>query len=165
MNQKVTDGTTVTVHYVGKLDNGSEFDNSYSRNTPIKFEIGQGQMLPGFESAVLNRVTDEKFSVKIPKAYGEYKKESIQKISVEQMKLPDDVPNGSQIQGTTPDGTQFLCVLIEVKDGMASLDLNHPLAGKDLNFDIEILKVEMTTPEETNTEEEVVESGEAKSDK
>lgn len=144
MNQKVKEGNKVTVHYIGKLDNGSEFDNSYSRNVPLTFEIGKNQMIPGFESAVLNREVAEKFKVKIPKdqAYGEYLESNVQEIPKEQLNLPDDVPMGIQIQGTTPDGKQFLCILKEVKDNTAFLDLNHPLAGKDLNFDIEIVGIE-----------------------
>jgi peptidylprolyl isomerase len=143
MSQKVKEGTKVSVHYIGKLDNGSEFDNSYTRNTPLDFEVGKKQMIPGFESAVINREVGEKFKVKIPtdQAYGVYTESKIQEVPKEQLNLPDDVEMGIQIQGTTPEGQQFLCVLKEVKDNVAYLDLNHPLAGQDLNFDIEILSV------------------------
>tara|TARA_R110000772_G_scaffold2410_1_gene8298 strand:- start:24878 stop:25336 length:459 start_codon:yes stop_codon:yes gene_type:complete len=150
MNQKVREGSKVTVHYIGKLDNDSEFDNSYTRNTPLSFEVGKNEMIPGFESAVLNREVNEKFTVKIPsdQAYGKYSEENIQEVPKEQLNLPDDVPMGIQIQGTAPDGKQFMCILKEVKDNSAFLDLNHPLAGKDLNFDIEILEIEDTADEE-----------------
>lgn len=144
MSQKVKEGDTVTVHYIGKLENGAEFDNSYNRNSPIKFEVGKNEMIPGFESAVLNRSVDEKFKVIIPKdqAYGEYSEENLQEVSKEQLNLPEGASPGIQIQGTTEDGRQFLCVLKEILEDTAILDLNHPLAGKDLNFDIEIVSID-----------------------
>lgn len=143
MDQKVKEGSKVTVHYIGKLDDGNEFDNSYVRDTPLTFEVGKNDMIPGFESAVLNRGLSEKFNVMIPsdQAYGEYLDENLKQITKEQLNLPDDIPLGSQIQGTTPDGTQFLCILKDVVGDVATLDLNHPLAGKNLNFEIEILEI------------------------
>lgn len=144
MDQKVTEGSKVTVHYIGKLEDGSEFDNSYSRNAPLTFEIGKSEIITGFETAVINRQVNEKFDVLIPKdeGYGEWSEENVKEVPKEQLNLPDDVPLGTQIQGTTPDGNNFLCILKEINDTSAFLDLNHPLAGKDLNFSIEILGVE-----------------------
>jgi FKBP-type peptidyl-prolyl cis-trans isomerase 2 len=145
MDKKVTEGSKVTVHYVGKLDDGNEFDNSYVRNAPLTFEVGKGQMIPGFESALLNREENEKFEVKIPKdqAYGDYSEANLHEIEKQTLlqgnsEIP---PIGSQLQGTRPDGKTFLCVLKEVKEETAVLDMNHPLAGKDLNFSIEILNI------------------------
>ena len=144
MSQKVKEGSKVTVHYIGKLNDGKEFDNSYSNNTPLTFEVGKNEMIPGFESAVLNREVKEKFNATIPKseAYGEYSDENVQEVPRENLNLPDDLPYGTQIQGTTPEGQNFMCVLKEMNDTSAFLDLNHPLAGQDLNFDIEILNIE-----------------------
>lgn len=144
MSQKVKEGSKVTVQYIGKLNDGKEFDNSYQNNTPLTFEVGKNEMIPGFESAVLNREVNEKFNVTIPKseAYGEYSEENVQEVPRENLNLPDDLPYGTQIQGTTPDGQNFMCVLKEMNDTSAFLDLNHPLAGQDLNFDIEILNIE-----------------------
>jgi len=145
MNKKVTEGSKVTVHYVGKLDDGNEFDNSYTRKAPLTFEVGKNQMIPGFESALLNREIKEKFDVKIPKdqAYGDYSKENIHEIKKDQLlqEGQEVPPVGSQLQGTRPDGKTFLCILKEIKEETAVLDMNHPLAGKDLNFSIEIVDV------------------------
>ena len=143
MSNKVKEGSVITVHYVGKFEDGNEFDNSYTRNTPLKFEVGKNQMIPGFESAVINREINEKFNVKIPsdQAYGEYSDEYIKEVPKDQLNLPEDAPLGIQIQGTTPDNQQFLCTLKDIKEDVAYLDLNHPLAGKDLSFDIEILEI------------------------
>lgn len=144
MSEKVKEGSKVTVHYIGKLNDGKEFDNSYQNNSPLTFEVGKNEMIPGFESAVINREVNEKFHVTIPKseAYGDYSEENIQEVSRKNLDFPDDLPYGTQIQGTTPDGQNFLCVLKEMNDTSAFLDLNHPLAGQDLNFDIEILNIE-----------------------
>jgi peptidylprolyl isomerase len=145
MSKKVTDGSKVTVHYVGKLEDGVEFDNSYTRNMPLTFEIGSNQMIPGFEQAVLNREVNEKFDVTIPKdqAYGEYSENRVQTIDRKQLgEINEDVQIGSQLQGVMPNGEQFLCILKDLNEQTATLDLNHPLAGKDLNFSIEVLGVE-----------------------
>lgn len=144
MSQKVKEGTVVKVHYVGKYDDGNEFDNSYKSNRPIVFEVGKNQMIHGFESAVINRDINEKFNVKIPsdQAYGEYSDELVKEIPKQQLGLPDEqLSIGTQIQGTTPDNQHFICTLKEIKGDTAYLDLNHPLAGKDLNFEIEILEI------------------------
>ena len=145
MSQKITEGSKVTVHYVGKLDDGNEFDNSYTRNSPLTFELGKNQMIPGFESALLNREVNEKFDVKIPKdqAYGDHSEENMHEIKKEQLlkEGQETPPVGSQLQGTRPDGKTFLCILKEVKDETVVLDMNHPLAGKNLNFSIEVVDV------------------------
>ena len=141
MSERVKEGSEVTVHFVGKLDNGTEFDNSYAKNTPFTFTVGNGQVIQGFEDAVLNREIEEKFSVKISKeqAYGEYSEDHIHEIPKEQANIPEDTPLGSHIEGTAPDGNKFICRLKDVNDDVVTLDLNHPLAGENLNFEIEIL--------------------------
>ena len=144
MSQKVKDGSKVTVHYIGKLTDGNVFDNSYTRNTPLTFEVGSNQIIPGFESAILNRTIDEKFKVIIPKdqAYGEYSEDNIKPIPKKQLNSEEELPIGAQVQGTTPEGHSFICTIKEYVGDDALLDMNHPLAGKDLEFEIEILGIE-----------------------
>ena len=144
MSEKIKKGSVVSLHYIGKLDNGSEFDNSYTKVTPLKFKVGDNGMIEGFEDAVLGKELNDKFNIKIPKekAYGDYLKENVQEVPKEQLNLPSDAELGMQIQGTAPDGKTFLCVLKEITETSVFLDLNHPLAGENLNFDIEILSIE-----------------------
>lgn len=156
---KITEGSEVTVHYIGKFEDGSEFDNSYTRNTPLTFKIGENQMIPGFESAVLNREIKEVFDVTIPpsEAYGEYSEKNIHEVPLEKLNLPEDAPMGSKIEGTAPNGDKFLCTLKEIKEDVAILDLNHVLAGKNLNFKIEIVDIKDSN---TDTDKEEEKTGE-----
>jgi len=142
---KITEGKKVTVHYVGRLSDNTEFDNSYNREAPITFTVGSDALMKGFESAVLNREVNDKFEVTIPKAeaYGEYISENVQNVAISQLGLPEDgLFVGAQLQAATPDGKEFLCHIKTInEDSTVDIDLNHPLAGKDLNFEIEILEV------------------------
>lgn len=142
MNQKVKEGSVVTVHYKG-TENGQIFDSTEGR-APFVFTVGNGEVIPGFESSVLGREINEKYSVFIPKdlAYGEYSDANIQEINRDKESFPDGTPIGSRIQGTAPDGRTFYCFLKDMNEEKVFLDLNHPLAGKDLNFDIQIVSVE-----------------------
>jgi FKBP-type peptidyl-prolyl cis-trans isomerase 2 len=145
MNQKVTENSKVTVHYVGKLDDGNEFDNSFSRKTPLTFEMGKSQIIPGFESAVMNREVNEKFNIKIPKseAYGDYSESNVHEVPKDTIgKDNANAEIGTQLLAEKPDGSKFMCIIKDIKDDKVVLDMNHPLAGQNLNFDIEILTIE-----------------------
>jgi peptidylprolyl isomerase len=155
MSEKITEGTEVTVHYIGRFEDGSEFDNSYTRDTPLTFKVGENQMIPGFESAILNRESKEVFDVTIPpkEAYGDYSESNVHEVPLEKINLPENAPVGSKIEGTAPNGEKFLCTLKEVKESVAVLDLNHVLAGKNLNFKIEILDIK--SPDNNDKEEKI----------
>lgn len=143
---KVIEGSEVTVHYIGRLEDGSEFDNSYTNEKPLTFKVGENQMIPGFESAVLNREIKEVFDVTIPptEAYGDYSEANVHEVPLEKIGLPEDAPLGSTIEGSAPNGEKFLCTLKEIKESVAVLDLNHILAGRNLNFKIEIVDIKNT---------------------
>lgn len=139
---KVKDGNTVKVHYTGTLKDGSVFDTSAERE-PLEFKLGEGQLIPGFEKAVIGLEEGEKTNVDIPvdDAYGEAREDLI--INVPKEQLPDDVDPevGMQLQVNQPDGKAVPVRIAEIGDEELTLDANHPLAGKDLSFEIEVVEV------------------------
>lgn len=139
---QVKNGDTVQVHYTGTLDNGEIFDTSKERE-PLEFTLGRGQLIPGFEKAVLGLTIGDSTKVDIPstEAYGEERKDLI--IHVPKDQLPDDVKPqiGMQLQVNQPSGQPIPVRITEVGETELTLDANHPLAGKDLTFEIELLGV------------------------
>lgn len=135
-------GTTVRVHYTGRLPDGTEFDSSRGRD-PIEFELGAGQIIPGFEKEVEGMTEGETSSVtiKAEDAYGPHQPDRVQK--VDRSQLPAEVPVevGTQLQATTQNGQQIPLTVVEVGEKEVTLDANHPLAGKDLVFDLELVEV------------------------
>ena len=135
-------GDTVNVHYTGKLDDGTVFDTSRSRH-PLQFTIGKGQVIAGFEQAVDGMNTGESKTVIIPmdNAYGPRREEMI--ITMERSKLPADlVPQvGQRLELTQMDDQNILVTVTSVTDSMLTLDANHPLSGRDLTFDIELVGI------------------------
>ncbi|MFU8811393.1 MAG: FKBP-type peptidyl-prolyl cis-trans isomerase [Balneolaceae bacterium] len=138
----VKEGDTVKVHYTGTLKDGSVFDTSNGRE-PLEFTIGQGQLIPGFEKAVEGLAPGEKTSVDIPSsdAYGDVREDLV--INVPKDQLPDDVEAevGMQLQVNQPNGQPVPVTITEVGDAELTLDANHPLAGKDLSFEIELVEI------------------------
>lgn len=139
---KVKDGDTVKVHYTGTLEDGSVFDTSEERE-PLEFTLGQGQLIPGFEKAVKGMSVGDSAEVDIPseEAYGEAREDLI--ISVPKNQLPDDVEPqvGMQLQVNQQDGQPIPVRITEVGDEELKLDANHPLAGEDLTFQIELVDI------------------------
>ena len=135
-------GNTVTVHYTGKLDDGTVFDTSRSRH-PLQFTIGKGQVIAGFEQAVDGMNTGESKTVIIPmdNAYGPRREDMI--ITMERNKLPVDLDPkvGQRLELTQMDDQNILVTVTAVTDSMLTLDANHPLSGKDLTFDIELVGI------------------------
>jgi len=141
---KVKDGDTVKVHYTGKLGDGSVFDTSRERNEPLEFTLGQGQLIPGFEKAVIGMDVGDSTTVDIPsgEAYGERRDDL--EIEVPKAELPESVDPevGMQLQMQQQQSEQAIPVQItDVKEENVILDANHPLAGKDLTFDIELVEI------------------------
>lgn len=139
---KVKEGDTVKVHYTGSLKDGSVFDSSENKE-PLEFTLGSGQLIPGFEKAVQSLDQGDSTKVTIPadEAYGEPREDLI--ISVPKDNLPDDVAPeiGMQLQVNQPDGQAIPVRVTEVGEEEITLDANHPLAGKDLVFEIELVEV------------------------
>ena len=139
----VKDGDTVKVHYTGKLNDGSVFDSSEDRE-PLEFTLGEGQLIPGFEDAVTGMEEGDSTTVNIPSddAYGERRDDL--ELEVAKDELPDNVDpeEGMQLQMQQQESEQAIPVEItDVEDEKVKLDANHPLAGKDLTFDIELLEI------------------------
>ncbi len=137
------DGNVVQVHYTGTLDDGQTFDSSRERE-PLEFTIGQGQMIPGFEKAVVGMAVGESKSVTIPseEAYGPHRPEMTMKM--EKDKFPDGVDPqvGMQFQVGSESGSTVMVTVAKVEDDGVTLDANHPLAGKDLTFEIEVMSIQ-----------------------
>ena len=139
---KVKENDTVKVHYTGKLVDGRVFDSSLERE-PLEVELGKGQLIPGFENGLMDMEVNEKKTITIEKheAYGEVNENLFQKISKSQLP-PDLKPEvGMGLVGSNPEGAeqQFRIAKVEADDII--LDGNHPLAGQDLVFDLELLEI------------------------
>jgi FKBP-type peptidyl-prolyl cis-trans isomerase 2 len=137
---KATD--RVKVHYTGKLATGEIFDSSINR-APLEFTMGTGQLIPGFENGVLGMAINEKKTIVIPcaEAYGESIAEMIQEVPKSQLP-PDLTPEvGMGLTTTTPDGHEIQLVVTEVNETSIVVDANHPLAGQDLTFEIEVVEI------------------------
>lgn len=135
-------GDTVRIHYTGTLDDGTRFDTSQGRE-PLEFELGSGQVIPGFEKAVMGMTTGENKSVAIAPsdAYGEKHEQLVQEVP--KSALPDDIDAevGMHLQSQTPEGDVIELVVTAVTDTAITVDGNHPLAGESLNFEIELVEI------------------------
>jgi peptidylprolyl isomerase len=135
-------GDTVKIHYTGTLDDGSEFDSSSGRD-PLEFTVGSGQVIPGFDKAVEGMAVGDQKKVRIEAedAYGERSDQMIQEVP--KSALPDDLEpkEGMGLQARGQDGRVINLTVTEVGDDSITVDGNHPLAGKPLNFDIELVSI------------------------
>ena len=132
----------VKVHYTGKLDNGQVFDTSKDRE-PLEFKIGEGKLIPGFENGVIGMNLQETKTIKIPstEAYGEKRPELL--IEVKKQQLPDNLTPeiGMELVSKRQDGQEQIVKIAEIKDQSVVIDANHPLAGEDLTFEIELVEI------------------------
>lgn len=133
------EGTTVRVHYRGTLQDGSEFDSSRGRN-PLEFTIGQSQVIPGFETAVAELGLGESVTITLPaaEAYGEYYAEALEVVPFTAFTEPPY--EGASVQLLGPNGEQLAATIVSIEGDDVTLDFNHPLAGKDLTFEIELVE-------------------------
>lgn len=138
----VENGQIVSIHYVGTLENGSEFDNSRIRGEAFSFRVGDGQVIPGFDRAIEGMEVGEVKTVTIEPAdgYGEHSQEAIQ--TVPRTAFPNDfkLEKGLQVQGNGPMGV-VNAIVENYSEESVILDMNHPLAGKTLNFEIELISI------------------------
>jgi peptidylprolyl isomerase len=135
----IQNGSTVQVHYTGKLTDGTTFDSSVGR-APFQFQVGASEVIPGFEDGVMGKSVGDKVTVQIPveDAYGVVREDLI--VNVPKTQLPGDVEVGQTLQASN-EGQAFNVVVKEVFNDYVVIDGNHPLAGKDLIFDIEVLEI------------------------
>lgn len=139
---QVKENDTVKVHYTGKLSNGQVFDSSLERE-PLEITLGQGMLIPGFEKGMVNMKVNEKKTINIPvsEAYGDVQEELFHKVLKEQ--LPQEITPevGMALGSKNPDGTEVQFRIAEVNDDHIIIDANHPLAGHDLIFDLELIEI------------------------
>lgn len=135
-------GDTVKIHYTGTLDDGSQFDSSAGRD-PLEFEVGSGQVIPGFDKAVEGMAVGDSKSVRIEAvdAYGPRHEQLVQE--VDRSLLPDDLEpsEGMTLQSSSPDGQTMQFMVTAVAHDTITVDANHPLAGEALSFDIELVEI------------------------
>jgi len=135
-------GDTVRVHYTGKLDDGTVFDSS-AGSDPIEFVIGDHQVIPGFEDGVTGMAIGETKTITIPfdQAYGAYDDGLV--LDVPRDQFPEHITPevGEALQLQQPDGNVITVIISEVSDESVTLDANHPLAGEDLTFDLELAEI------------------------
>jgi len=139
--RKIQTGDTVKVHYTGKLEDGSIFDTSLTEGRePIEVTLGQGQLIPGFEAGLIDMSEGEKKTVEIESAdaYGEPRAEMINEVP--KANVPEGVQAGEMLQGMGPQGPVNVKV-VSVTEDTVTLDANHPLAGKKLIFDLQIVSI------------------------
>ena len=141
--RQAREGDKVQVHYQGRLEDGTTFDSSQGRD-PIEFTIGEGEVVPGFEQAVTGMTAGEKKTTTIAAehAYGERMDDLL--FSVGRDQVPDgmEVKVGDQLSVGLPNGESVPMQVAGVDETSLTLDVNHPLAGKDLTFDLELVKID-----------------------
>lgn len=141
--KKAKNGDTVKVHYTGSLDDGTIFDSSEGKE-PLQFTIGDGQLLPAFEQGVVGLAVGETTNIQLTaqEGYGLKQDKLIGKLPLEALP-PDLTPEvGMRLQMKTPEDQVVILKIIEVSDNDITVDANHELAGEDLNFEIELVRIE-----------------------
>jgi len=140
---EVKSGDTVQIHYTGTLEDGSVFDSSQDRD-PLEFKVGSGMIIPGLDVALPGMAVGDKKSVNVPcdDAYGPVNPALRQEVPRDG--IPENIPLdiGTTLQMQTPDGQAMPVVVVNVTEEQVLLDANHPLAGKDLVFDIELVAID-----------------------
>ena len=138
-------GDTVKIHYAGTLDDGTQFDSSVGRD-PMQFTLGSGEVIPGFDKAVEGMAVGETRTVNIPaeEAYGPHREQMVQEVP--RTALPDDFDpeEGMALQAKGRDGQVIRVTITAVSDDSVTVDANHPLAGKALNFEIELVDIALS---------------------
>ena len=139
----VETGNVVQVHYTGTLSNGEVFDSSEGRD-PLQVTIGQGQLISGFENSLMGMGLNDKktFTIEPEEAYGPRNEEAIRRFPRKELPPDLNVQEGQMLALTTPQGQQLPAKVAQLDDENITLDLNHPLAGESLTFEIEVVGIE-----------------------
>ena len=140
--QQVQSGDTVKVHYHGRLTDGTTFDTSAGRD-PLEFKVGSGMVIPGFDNGVMGMQVGDKKTIQIPvaEAYGPKDPERVVAFPASEFPENMELEVGMQLQMSDSQGNVFPVVVAEIGDENVMLDANHPLAGQDLVFDIELVEI------------------------
>jgi peptidylprolyl isomerase len=141
--QQVKKGDKVKVHYHGRLTNGETFDKSEGRD-PLEFEVGSGMVIKGFDDGVTGMAVGEKKTINIPflEAYGPKNPDMLIEMPKDRFPKDMEIEVGMPLGMSDGQGQQFQVVITEIKDDVVMLDANHPLAGQDLIFDLELVAID-----------------------
>ena len=144
MINTVQSGQKVSVHYRGTLDDGSEFDNSRNRGQAMEVQVGSGQLIAGFDAALLGMTVGEVKNIHLnaEEAYGPIHEQAVQEAPKSLFPPDFAFKTGEVVHGNAPSGQPIMAKIVEEKESTVVLDMNHPLAGKDLNFEIELMSIE-----------------------
>ncbi len=139
----VKKGDTVQVEYTGTLEDGTVFDSSEKQGKPLEFEVGAGKIIKGFDGAVvgMEKEGEKEITLEPSEAYGDRNPQLIQKVPKEQLPKEQELKPGMMLGVTLPNGAQIPAKITEIDGKEATLDLNHPLAGKTLKFRIKIVEI------------------------
>ena len=141
MTKAIVTGDTISVHYTGRFEGGDVFDSSEGR-PPLKFTVGAGQLVKGFDDAVVGMVAGDKKTINISpeEGYGERREDHV--VDFPKANVPEDMKLeiGMTLQMSDQSGRPMPVVVEEILDDVVKLDVNHPLAGKTLEFDIEVVE-------------------------
>jgi len=142
-NMIIKNGDKVKVDYTGSLEDGKIFDDSKKHGKPLEFEVGAKQVIKGFEDAVMGMKKDEEknISLKPEEAYGDYNKELIKKVPRDGLPKDQEPKPGMMLMMSLTNGQQVPAKIKEVSENDITIDLNHPLAGKVLNFKLKIAEI------------------------
>lgn len=148
---KIKNGATVQINYTLTVD-GEELDNSKQQGGPLTYVQGSGQILPGLEEDLKGMHQGDAKEVVLPpeRAFGNPDPSAVQTFPKGAFDDPDSINEGSLIQGKTADGKEFQATVKDIRDDQVILDFNHPLAGKTLHFDVEVVNVEATSDNSRN---------------
>ena len=140
--KKVESGMFVSVHYKGTLENGETFDSSHENN-PLEVEIGSGSLIKGFENALMGMSLNEKkaFSIEAEEAYGQRDESLVYSFARKDIPADMELEVGQMVGLNSPQGHQIPAQVVEVNDEKVTVDMNHPLAGEKLNFEIEVVGI------------------------
>ena len=136
------EGDTVKVHYTGSFDDGTVFDTSEGKD-PLTFRIGAGDVIPGFDNAVVGMAAGDNKKIEVPMddAYGPHHDELVLTIEREQLPMESDPVEGMMLQAHLKDGQTVMVQITGITDDSITLDANHPLAGRDLTFQITLMEI------------------------
>ncbi|MFH1054331.1 MAG: peptidylprolyl isomerase [Candidatus Woesearchaeota archaeon] len=139
----VEDGDKVKIEYTGTLDDGTVFDSSENHDKPLEFEIGAKQVIPGFEQAIIGMKKREEKEIKLKpeEAYGDVNPQLVKELPRDQLPKEQEPKAGMVIAIGLPDGRQIPARITDVTDTIVKIDLNHPLAGKNLTFKVKLIGI------------------------
>ena len=142
-NNTAQTGNAVSVHYTGTFEDGTVFDSSHARGEPMTFTVGSGQLIEGFDTAVTGMTVGEVKNISLTpeQGYGPRNEEAVQEVPKTAFPNDFEFQEGQMVHAQNPDGTSFQAVIGAVGLDTVMVDMNHPMAGKNLNFEIELVNI------------------------